>query len=111
MSLLARNTGSHVFYRAFIQMLFTILLSGCACLGGSASPPPEVYDLAYPSPVLAGRQPLPDVLRVARFSPVEALTATAMVTSPAARKRDVYPSAWWAVHPGFLVTDHLIGDL
>lgn len=100
-------------HRAGILLLVpacTVLLAGCACLGGS-SPPPEVYAPEYTSPSFPGRQPVADLVRVNRFAPVEALAVTTMIVRTGPTKRDSYPSAWWTVHPGFLVTDNLIRDM
>lgn len=91
-------------------LVCSALLSGCACLGGTA-PPAEVYTLEYPSPVFTGRQPAQELIRVGRFAPVEAFAVTTMIASPSPRKREVYPDAWWSVHPGALVTDFLIRDM
>lgn len=95
---------------AAIVLACSALLSSCACLGGS-SPPPGVYMLEYSSPAFAGRQPSLDGIRVARFAPAEAFAVTTMIVRTAPNKRDLYPSAWWTVHPGFLVTDLLLRDM
>lgn len=94
-----------------IVLVCCTLLSGCACLFGSSSPPPEIYALEYPSPLFTDRRPVPELIRVSKFAPVEAFTVTTMIIRTAPNKRDAYPSAWWTVHPGFLVTDFLIRDM
>ncbi len=94
----------------FLVLLSSVVFSGCACLG-SSSPPPEVYTLEYAPPIMGGRLPISEAIRVSRFAPVEAFAVTTMIIRTAPHKRDVYPAAWWSVHPGFLITDFLIRDM
>lgn len=94
--------------RSLIILLCALSLSGCF---GGPDLPDEDYVLDYPAPALAGREQLPEAVKVNKFTPAEAALDVSMVRKSGPNKRETYPAAWWAVHPGYLVTDNLLRDM
>lgn len=94
----------------FLLILLPPFLSGC--IGGSRSTlRVEQYVLDYPSPVPKGLSPLNELIKVERFSVVQAFNSSAMVYEPAPFQHGVYYYHRWRVNPGDMVTDYLLRDL
>ncbi|MDH4164540.1 MAG: ABC-type transport auxiliary lipoprotein family protein [Nitrospirota bacterium] len=91
-----------------LPALCALALSGCF---GGISLPDEEFMVEYASPEFTGRQRLNEVLKISKFTPAEAALDVSMVRRTGRNKRENYPNAWWKVHPGYLVTDHLLRDL
>jgi uncharacterized lipoprotein YmbA len=95
------------FAPAAVVLLSALLLWGCG------SPPVLVhkYMLEYPSPAVRTAAPLPDAVKVEKFSVAQAYNTTAMVYKNNPYARDTYNYSRWQVNPGYLAADFLLRDL
>lgn len=95
-----------------VLLLLILLFLIPACLGrGVPARYVEKYLLEYPPPTVAGLPALGEVIRVERFSAVQALNSPAMAYRPGPFSRDTYLYHRWRVHPADMVTDFLLRDL
>jgi ABC-type uncharacterized transport system auxiliary subunit len=93
-----------------------VVLLGILCLSGClpGNKPPlltEQYTIEYEPPAAHKAAPLPDAIRVERFSTVQAYNSPSMIYKPEPYKLASYNYNRWRVTPGDMVTDYLVRDL
>jgi cholesterol transport system auxiliary component len=92
----------------FIGLFF--LLGACMNLK-QPSKKIECYTLEYPSPKIGGLTPLPDVIRVDRFTAAPPYNTSQMIYRNQSFERNAYVYYKWQTNPGAIVTTLVNRDL
>jgi ABC-type uncharacterized transport system auxiliary subunit len=71
----------------------------------------EYYTLEYPSPKIGALTPLPDVIRVDRFTTASPYNTTQMIYRNQSFERNTYVYHKWQTNPGAIVTTLVNRDL
>ncbi len=99
------------------KMRILIVMAACLLLCGGCIFPSEpditvsFYTLDYQPPARHQLAPLPDAIKIARFSSAQQFNTQAMLFKPRAGMQQGYNYSHWRVFPADLCTDYLSRDM